>query len=506
MRILLLVILCSAASLAQAATDVKFTHAKGPHAVGVRIVQQYDHSRGIDSDIDAFGVSKHGERARPMQTIVWYPAQASGAAPLKVVDYVLSNMTEYNFALPAAAIDATRVKLLADPANGAMLAKPMWASRDAAGVAGKFPVLIYAPSFAATAAENSDLCEYLASHGYVVLASRSTGPRSKEMTDDLEGLDAQAADIAYLMAYANTLPQADSSKLAAIGFSWGGLANVMAAARSSRIKALVSLDGTVRTQIQHTAGVSYLTPARTAVPMLSIGSRPMSLEELHQKGRSVATSYLNGMKYSDVYTATMQPMTHMNFASLSLRTDPDSRFTEYTRDEAANAYSWTARYVKEFLDAYLKQDAAALAFMKNSPAQNGVPRHMMALEQRPASVPVPNDATFIKTFMAGEYKDAQGVYKQMLAQSPGFSLNPLKLNTWGYQLLRKNNPKGGLELFKLASFLEPGWGDVLDSQGEAYEALGEKELALRAYEQAVAADKKQTNAAARIKALRQAQQ
>ena len=31
---------------------------------------------------------------------------------------------------------------------------------------------IYAPSFAAPAHENLDLCEYLASHGYVVIASR----------------------------------------------------------------------------------------------------------------------------------------------------------------------------------------------------------------------------------------------------------------------------------------------------------------------------------------------
>ena len=60
--------------------------------------------------------------------------------------------------------------------------------------------------------ENLDLCEYLASQGYVVLASRSLGPRSTLMTVDVEGVEAQAADIAFLANYARSLPQADMSK------------------------------------------------------------------------------------------------------------------------------------------------------------------------------------------------------------------------------------------------------------------------------------------------------
>ena len=63
------------------------------------------------------------------------------------------------------------------------------------------------------------MCEYLASHGYVVIASRSLGARSVVMTDDVEGVEAQAADIAFLANYAQTLPQADISKVAAAGFS-----------------------------------------------------------------------------------------------------------------------------------------------------------------------------------------------------------------------------------------------------------------------------------------------
>ena len=92
----------------------------------------------------------------------------------------------------------------------------------------------------------------------------------------------------------------------------------------------------------------------------------------------------------------------------------------------------------------------------------------------------------------------------MSAESADFKLSPLNLNVLGYQLLRAKNPGGAVELFKLATFIEPKYGNAFDSQGEAYEALGETALAIAAYEKAVAVDKEQTNAMARIKALRAA--
>jgi dienelactone hydrolase len=58
-----------------------------------------------------------------------------------------------------------------------------------------FPVLIYAPSDSSVSWENADLCEYFSSHGYVVLASPSMGASTRDMTDDLDGINAQARDI-----------------------------------------------------------------------------------------------------------------------------------------------------------------------------------------------------------------------------------------------------------------------------------------------------------------------
>jgi len=62
-------------------------------------------------------------------------------------------------------------------------------------------------------------------------------------THDLSGVNAQASDVSFLISYAASLPDTDMTRLAAMGFSWGGLADLFAASRDKRIKALVSLDG-----------------------------------------------------------------------------------------------------------------------------------------------------------------------------------------------------------------------------------------------------------------------
>ncbi|HEX8478702.1 MAG TPA: CocE/NonD family hydrolase [Telluria sp.] len=477
--------------------------APGPHAVGLRIVQQVDASRGATPKLSVFGTSPAPDAARLMQTLVWYPAQASGAAHVRYLDYLQSGLTANDFTLSAADLANASKQWTAGPgALPTQVQASMLALRDARPAPGRFPVVIYAPSFSADAAENADLCEYLASYGYIVVASASRGARSEGMTDDVEGVAAQATDIAWLTSYASTLPGADLSKLAVAGFSWGGLANVFAAASSSRIKALVSLDGSVRFYPQLIDASGYVTPANTAIPMLSIGSRSDSIEGLMGREKVLTTSFLNKMVFSDVYLGNMQPMQHQHFAGSSIRLGSDTSFGEYSRDEVSTAHRWTIRYTRTFLDAYLKQDAAALAFLKNTPAANDVPAHILSWKARPASAVVVSKASFIAEFKRRQFKDAAAIYDDMRKKAPDFKLRGQELNQWGYELLRKNNPQGAIELFKLGTVLEPRWGAIEDSLGEAYEAAGEPALALAAYERALVLDPNMSSSAARVKVLK----
>jgi pimeloyl-ACP methyl ester carboxylesterase len=144
---------------------------------------------------------------------------------------------------------------------------PLWAVRDAKPAKGDYPVLIYAPSDSSVSWENADLCEYLGSHGYVVLASPSMGVSTRDMTNDLEGINAQARDISFLITYAGMLPDTDLSRVAVVSWSWGGMSSLFAAARDPRIDALASMDGSMR----YYAGLVKMGdvhPARMTIPLL----------------------------------------------------------------------------------------------------------------------------------------------------------------------------------------------------------------------------------------------
>jgi pimeloyl-ACP methyl ester carboxylesterase len=271
---------------------------------------------------------------------------------------------------------------------------PLWAVRDAMPATGHYPVLIYAPSGSSVSWENADLCEYLASHGYVILASPSMGVSTRDMTDDLDGINAQARDISFLITYAKTLPDTDLSEVAVVSWSWGGASSLFAAARDPRIDALVSMDGSMRYYPGLVKMAGDVHPERMTIPLLFFTAENANFLEDHDKyGGSpadlVGPNVLNAWIHGDLLTVNMLGMAHPEFSSMFQRRESAQRFAEnqvadYGRDDANTSHAWVALYTLNFLNAYLKHDASAKAFLERTPAENGVPKHFMGTTFRPA--------------------------------------------------------------------------------------------------------------------------
>jgi len=363
----------------------QFMATPGPYAVGLKVIDQYDGRRPAPTVDGSKPI--HDKRGRPLQTLVWYPAQKKTGAAMTVGDYVALAATQFHFDAP-------------DPRNrwatsllSASRAVPLWAIRDAVPLAGRFPVVVYSPGQSSVAWDNADLCEYLASHGYVVIASPSMGAATFDSNDNLPDVNAQAADILFLVEYAKTLPDADLSKLAVAGWSWGGLANLFAAARDPRIDALVAFDGSMRYYPGLIEAAGDVHPGHMRIPLLFFTEGEITLEELPdfyaQNPYSAGPSTLDAWTHGDLLTARMLGMPHPGFSSMYQRRWSQQKFDEnqkadYDRTDVDISYAWVARYTLAFLDAYLKRDAAARAFLRNTPAANGVPRHIMAVGFRAA--------------------------------------------------------------------------------------------------------------------------
>jgi dienelactone hydrolase/predicted negative regulator of RcsB-dependent stress response len=468
----------------------RFTEKPGPDAVGLKVVEQYDFSRTYRPLIDELGKAYQGERARPLQTLIWYPAQKSNGKAMTVGDYSDLLATETSFGKPELWSDWKWWIEGMKPT----LKDSMWAVRDAPLLAGRFPVVIYAPSLSSMSWENADICEYLASHGYVVVASPSTGARSRDMTVDLAGIDAQAQDISFLIGYARTLPDTEMSEIAVAGFSWGGISNLFAAARDNRIDALVALDGSMRYFPGLVKAATDVHPEQMTIPMMFFYQGSTTLEKIARQKPNKDTdgpNVLNAWTHGDLITVEDIALVHTEHGSMFQRNEriwknyARSHKADYTRADGMVGYAWIARYTLEFLDAYLKRDAQAMAFLKKTPAEVGVPPHMMTVNFRAAKgIPASLDALRAEVGRQG-FDHAAAIYAAMLKEQPDFKLDEDAVLRWGSDLMEENHLAEAIDVFKLDVQVFPSSWNGYDSLGEAYMKAGQTQLAIESYKKSL---------------------
>src|ERR1019366_7791770 len=235
----------------------------GKYAVGFRSLYQLDAARRYDADYPAPGVTAV-KKPRPIFVAIWYPVVAREGAAMDTSmayrDYfragsVESTVPEFAQRLRKFTRDTDCEymlgkefeKLTGDEraAWEGLLATPVFAAPHVAAAGGKFPVVIYHPGLGGTFDANAVACEYLSSHGYVVLSSAYQAADSSMLNIDGD-LVTSFDDLNFLLRYAATLPFADISKVAAMGHSYGAQAMLAWRARpNSALDAVVFLDSTV---------------------------------------------------------------------------------------------------------------------------------------------------------------------------------------------------------------------------------------------------------------------
>ena len=493
---LLLVMLAATAPPADDGSLFQFQAEAGPHSVGLKVIEQYDYSRTYRRSVDELGRGFTGERARPLQTLIWYPAERTGRKPMTVREYASLVATETRFGSPR--MSAKSKERIAG--MGPALDTSLWAVRDAPALSGHFPVIIYAPGFSGVAWENADLCEYLASHGYVVIASPDMGATSREMTYDLQGIEAQARDILFLVGYAVSLADTDASKIGIIGYSWGGISNLFASARDTRIGALVSLDGSIRYSPGLVKEAGDIHPDRMTIPLLSFAQRDFSFEdedrELTVEEKS-GPNVLNLWTHGDLVDVHLFGMVHASLSSMAQRNE-DTWWEllnvrpmmqgDYGRDDAMTGYAWMARYTLRFLDAYLQHDGEAMRFLKRTPVENGVPRHVLAVSYRAHVGTPPSSDAFRAEVGRRGFGELADVYASFKQQKADFVLPEAELETWATDLIDAEHLPEAIGVLKLNMNLYPESSSAHARLADAYARAGQRQMAIDNYKASLQKD------------------
>lgn len=498
MRWLAICLALGMAAQAAASDDFQFRAEYGSHAVGFKVVQQYDASRSYRNGFDAVtGEVDHGPQARPIQTLIWYPASSPGRA-LVYGDYLQLMATDDRFDLGVNEVkyrtEQSAREYLTLGASAAHIdsvrKQPVHATDDAPAEKGRFPLIIYAPSDSSAAFENDMLCEYLASHGYMVIASPSRGAHARYMTDgrvadDVESTRAQAADIGFLIGYAATLPDVDPGKVGVMGYSWGGLANTFAAVADGRIRALVDLDGSVRYFPKVLTAAPDVTPDRITVPLLFFADKE---DPLGPGIDSRPGSFVARIHHADVTEIGLRKLSHDELSDDGLRFLSETSRQGDTLKDREESYAWLARYTLAFLDATLRSDQAAAQFLAATPASNHVPADVLRIAYRPAVGDSPSMQGFAKLLHDRGFSNAIDAYAVYTKEHPTFRILDDTFEAWFSSLLDVGRSGDAIGLCQLWTHVYPKSLDAWTDLGAAYELAGKPALAMSSYHEILKID------------------
>jgi dienelactone hydrolase len=424
----------------------------GPHPVGFRVIEHWDHSRVPSPPLDFRGDRTGGPQATPMLIGVWYPAARSDRAPMRHVDYRMLQQRRETLGAPrpgdreaaGAGLRSIAQFGLALEVDEVAIARaldhPVGAVRDALPQAGPFPVVLGGLE---GPAEASRLAEYLASHGYVVLSAPSLpSVASQQVNAPMLALETQTRNIEVLRSVALSLPYVDSTRLGVVGVNFNGMAVLNYQLRNMDARAVVSLDGyEAKAQESNVIGRSpYYDARRMRVPYLVF-----SQADPPSPGLRADPAQLDLWPFSERRMRVVKELAHVHYvgAIWSLeRIPPAVRAAR----EAVDAT------VLDFLNAHVRGDAGAMAR-----AFTHTPASSLELDRALAALPAaPTPPEFERLVMDGDAAAVREVVNRVRRADPSFVLfTENEMNLFVFRFTQQDRPEVALELLALTAEHHP---------------------------------------------------
>lgn len=482
----------------------------GPHAVGFQVLFRKDPSRPFKSKRDYQGNINTADRSRPIQINIWYPAVATAkSTPIRFEDYLYLTASEQTGSEPndqqkQNAITAFKnrwAQTASDENVRTALKSKMMALRDADTAKDRFPLVLIAPSSGLSSPVSSVvLAEFLASNGYVVASSPAMGLNSRQASFSSVGVMTQLQDLQFLIANLNSFP-VDPNKLAVIGFSFGGLAGSLLAMYNGDVDAFVSLETAAANKFGYS--VLFQNPLYDP-PLLRVPVLHLTAQETTQDSND---AFFKAIKYAPLTVVKLKGMTPGDFSSFSMITPlipvPASPQQNQPPADKRASYETICRYTVEFLDAKVKQDAQAEAFLKQQPEQNGVSQGLAVVETRAGLKIPPSEDEFMKILREQGLAAVKAIQQETKSKDPDYEIyDPITLVNFGRELVDQKKTQDAIEILKFNSEVYPDVWETYELMGTIYMNEGNKELAIENFEKVLEYDPQNQNATETLKKLK----
>lgn len=460
----------------------------GPHAAGFRLVETWDRGRSEYPRTDYAGRRSAEETGAPTQLGIWYPAVRPSTAPMTFFALTLAVQHRERFGPLTAADSAaarqevTQLARMAgtDSASvaaqvAATLAQATASYRDAAPATGSFPVAVIGTG--GWLGATTVLAEYLATHGWIVVATTGQTAQSggQQVSEPALAIDVGLNAIAFAVSYAHALPGADLGRLSLIGFNFDSFSALEYQARYMAAAAVVTVNGweTIDDRAAVLRSSLWYDPTRIRVPVLNAhwdepGSGPANL------------GFLEGLRYADRRSLVISGLDHfgliLNPLSLTFAS-PRHRIGQQYLIRAV--HSTVTRAVGGAHDGFLDR----------LPADAGFPADLLKENWYRAGLPaVPTRAEFFAIIAdQGDLATATRLFRDARSRDAAvqlFTVGDMSLAAFRYQ--RRNQFDEAIAVHRLTLEAYPTSHLARNSLGNTLLARADTAAAAREFEAALA--------------------
>ena len=456
----------------------------GTYTVGFQTSWQLDYSRSYNIQFKDSTYYARSKAPRPILVSMWYPGQKVPTAEAMVQNNYLDLLSKEpllnNFSRHF--IDYSRdiiAKDLIGKSEGSFsdqekkvwqqyLLSPSFAFKDIPPAKGKFPLIIYRSGSGSSYEDNAILCEFLASHGYVVIGSAYQYADGYSFGTESE--EASMADISFLISQAQKLPFVDWQKIALGGHSAGAQAIMRFGSKpNSVINALFLLD---TTQDYH----SLSNPLWDFIHPVLDNVDKFIYPTLVVAGPSAIFQLMDLLQESDRYYLTIDSMGHNEFISQGVlkkqvthyisdltvsnnNSDPDSEEKWLQAKRLTKDYIILLRYILTFLDAHLKENEEAIKLLNtlhrnvpigSAPSVESMSKGQTTAEQYSSNKSSPPSPRQLRLFFEknGLQASLQLLDKFWTNENPPPIYNQTFGFVWVYELLEKGEVEPAQEIYK----------------------------------------------------------
>jgi len=451
----------------------------GQHTVGFTTVELKDDSRTMRPSEDYFGDPLDGETVRMLQVCLWYPSLPSDQPKMFYGEYHFPSPNDVDFFDYVTAMQNKDIRRLAGflrPAGGDLndvLNLPMYAVRDASVKDGQFPLLIYHSDHNSSYCDNVVLCEYLASHGFVVASTHAVGLNADGSPFSQKDIETQVHDLELAVSNLHGRENIDFKRCGLIGCGTGATVAMAYQMRNYDIDIVAAIDPAFATVEgwKLLEDNPFFDCQRMKLPLLCLFRS--DAEDYH-------AGFSSSLTYSDRYLMGHRGLIPANF------TAHGSMMAEVMG--AVEAPPGITHFAH-----YNQMSANILAFCSDilnpDPAQSW-PDQPLAERLKPlenidswtylqAEDAPPTRAEFARILQVQGPATAIEVYEKFHAKDSTINLfDEGFMNGMGYRALRGGDLENAVRLFKMNAYTYPGSANCWDSYSECLVALGRNEEAV----------------------------